>query len=267
MRLSVIEWEGSGPTTLLLAHATGFNKLVWRPVVTALRSQGFDGRILAHDFRSHGRSPKLDGHDWSHFGEDVAEMLSLVDGPVLGVGHSMGGAALLGTGLKHPERFIGQVLIEPIVFPAIDDQDHPLVVGAARRRRAFATPDEAIANFAGKPVFARWTSDALQAYVEGGLVREGEGWALACEPADEAATFRAAGSDDVFARLEDVAIPIWLVIGSDTDAYPPGYVETLRDWIEGAQLMTVPGAGHFVPMEQPAALAAIIREAVRDLSD
>lgn len=259
MPLSTITWTGTDGPTLLLAHATGFHKLVWRPLVTALREHGFAGTIVAHDFRAHGASPKLDTHLWTHFGDDVAEMLRSIEGPVVGVGHSMGGAALLQVALDQPDRFLGQVLIEPIVFPAgaVEQADHPLVVGAARRRRTFDSPGDALANFATKGVFSRWTPEALAAYVEGGLVEEDGQWVLACEPEDEAATFRSSGTDGGFARLGDIQVPVWLVVGAGTDAYPAGFGRVLAEKMH-AHLVTVTGAGHFVPMEQPGSLAETI---------
>lgn len=246
-----------------MAHATGFHKLVWRPLVDALRQQGFGGRIVASDFRSHGQAPKLDQHTWTHFGDDVSRTLYGITGPIVGVGHSMGATALLQSALAHPDRFRGLVLVEPIVFPpvAFESAEHPLVVGAARRRREFGSQQEAIDNFAGKSVFANWVPDALAAYVEGGLVKEGDGWALACEPADEADIFRRAGSDDVFSRLEQVTTPTVLVVGETTDTYPAGYVEILGDRMASTDLVYIQNAGHFVPMERPAALARVVIEA------
>lgn len=260
MALSTVEWGGTGPVTLVLAHATGFNKLVWRPVVAELRSQGFDGPIVAFDFRSHGQSPKLEDHSWTRFGDDVAEILSRVSGAVVGVGHSMGATALLQSALVAPERYLGQVLVEPIVFPPLtfDSLDHPLVIGASRRRREFDSVADALDNFADKAVFSGWVDDALVGYVEGGLVPEADIWALACEPVHEAEVFSRSGSDGVYDRLEVLAVPIWLVVGEDTDTYPPGYVELLRDRIAGSRLAYIAGAGHFVPMEQPGKLASVI---------
>lgn len=264
MPVSLIEWEGTGPVTLVLAHATGFNKLVWLPVVEALRTRGFHGPIVAFDFRSHGHSPKLEDHLWTAFGEDVAHVLSRVGGRVVGIGHSMGGAALLQSALAAPERYLGQVLVEPIIFPpsTFESLDHPLVIGASRRRRAFDSPADAVAHFAGKAVFAQWTHEALVAYVEGGLIPEAGEWVLACEPHHEAAVFSRSGSDGVYGRLEEVAIPIWLVVGEDTDTYPPGFVEIIQHRIPGSELRVVAGAGHFLPMEQPGKLASIIIEAI-----
>ena len=260
MGLSSVEWGGTGPVTLLLAHATGFNKLVWRPLIAELRIQGFAGPIVAFDFRSHGYSPKLEDHSWTRFGEDVGEILSQVSGAVVGVGHSMGATALLQSALAAPERYLGQVLVEPIVFPpsTFDSLDHPLVLGAARRRREFDSVEDALGNFADKAVFSGWVDDALAAYVEGGLVPERDIWALACEPMHEADVFSRSGSDGVYDRLEELVVPIWLVVGEDTDTYPPGYVQILRDRIAGSRLAYIAGAGHFVPMEQPRKLASVI---------
>jgi pimeloyl-ACP methyl ester carboxylesterase len=225
-----------------------------------LRANGFRGPIVAFDFRSHGHSPKLQDHSWTQFGDDVAEILSRVDGAVVGVGHSMGATALLQSALVAPERYLGLVLVEPIVFPpsTFDSLNHPLVVGASRRRREFDSAADALGNFADKAVFSRWVDDALAAYVEGGLVSEADKWVLACEPLHEAEVFSRSGSDGVYDRLEELAVPIWLVVGEDTDTYPPGYVEILGDRIAGAQLAYVAGAGHFVPMEQPGELASVI---------
>ncbi len=229
-----------------------------------LREQSFAGRIVALDFRSHGHSPKLEEHSWTQFGGDLAEVLAGIRGPLVGVGHSMGATAVLQSALTQPDRYTGMVLVEPIIFPpvAFESTEHPLVVGAARRRREFGSPQEAVENFTGKSIFANWVPDALAAYVEGGLVREGDRWALACEPAHEADIFRRAGTDDVFGRLEQLTTPAVLVVGESTDTYPAGYVEILHDRMDNADLVYVPSAGHFVPMEQPGALAEIVIEAI-----
>ena len=58
-------WTGEAPP-LLLAHATGFCKEVWRPVVDELRLAGAGNEIVAFDFSGHGESPpRADPSDWS----------------------------------------------------------------------------------------------------------------------------------------------------------------------------------------------------------
>ena len=264
MDLATIEWEGPGSPTLLLAHATGFHKLVWSALVDELRADGFAHRVIAHDFRSHGQSPKLADHHWSHFGDDVLEVVAEIDGPVIGVGHSMGGAAMLLASLAHPERFLGQILIEPIIVPSqvmAADEDHPLVLGAARRRRAFASPEAALAHFAQKAVFSRWTEQSLSSYVEGGLVAHSNEWVLACEPQDESATFRASATAGIYERLGEVTVPTVLVIGAETDTYPLAFVRELQERLGGCRLEQIGNTGHFAPMEQPAHVAKVILSA------
>jgi len=86
----VAAWDlgGDGPP-VLMAHATGFHGLVWRPMASALT--GF--HCYSFDERGHGDSSRPPGHsyDWTGFADDT---LAVVDGlglerPVV-VGHSLG---------------------------------------------------------------------------------------------------------------------------------------------------------------------------------
>lgn len=260
-------WPGTGEPQLLAAHATGFCKEVWGPFVAALRASGCDVPVCALDFGSHGAAPKL-SHPirWAGFGHEVAEVRRTLNGRVAGIGHSMGGAAILLHALSDPSAFEHLILIEPIVFPpALERQFadvHPLADVAARRRRTFASKEAALANFAAKSVFAGWTNAALGAYVSGGLVREGDHFALACEPADEAATFRGAIGTGLWDRLPEIVSPVTIVVGESSDSHPPAFADLLASRFGNVAVSVVPGAGHFVPMEQPDALAQIVTAAL-----
>src|SRR5699024_2088701 len=140
------------------AHATGFNALVWTPLAQALD----DVHVVAPDLRAHGGSATAPDTDlsWSRFTDDVVTTLDAfgwarpaADGarPV-GIGHSMGGAALLMAEQRHPGTFAGLWLYEPIIFPPsvramFGDRENPLAAGALRRRPVFASREEAAANY------------------------------------------------------------------------------------------------------------------------
>src|SRR3982751_5293003 len=87
-----LDGRPDGPP-VVLAHATGFHGLVWRPLAGHLADRY---RLWSFDERGHGDStPPDDGrYDWHGFADDV---LAIVDGVGLdrpfGVGHSAGGAA------------------------------------------------------------------------------------------------------------------------------------------------------------------------------
>ncbi|MCU1367158.1 MAG: hypothetical protein JWN39_2797, partial [Ilumatobacteraceae bacterium] len=130
--LAIHDLGGDGPITLY-AHATGFHAHCWTPVTADLPQL----HNVGYDARGHGDTPigadwaASDHVDWHVYGHDcalVAESLS-ADGQVLGVGHSMGGAALLMAALAAPELFRGLVLYEPIVMPPLEPGVEPVAGG------------------------------------------------------------------------------------------------------------------------------------------
>ena len=89
-----------------------------------------------------------------------------------GVGHSMGGTALVMAELARPGTFRGLVLFEPILFPPDVNRPEgpsPMIEAARRRRAVFASRDEAYENFAGKPPLDALTPEVLRAYVDHGF--------------------------------------------------------------------------------------------------
>lgn len=67
---------------------------------------------------------------------------------------------------------------------------------------------------------------------------------------------------DRLGQLGSIAVPAVVVGGSDDRLTPPKYAEYLAAHIEGARLVLIEGAGHMLPVERPAELAAALRELV-----
>ena len=167
---------------MLLVHATGFCKELWRPVVTELRSLGVANRVVAVDQRGHGDSPPPPRPvDWWDLGRDALAVMAGDGGAFgLGVGHSSGGAALAMAEVLAPGTFAALVLIEPVIFPPPFRRDpgSEMAEAARRRKRGFASPAEARANYLGRGPFARWTETAVDLYVAHGMRAEGDSWVL-----------------------------------------------------------------------------------------
>src|SRR5205807_8354699 len=74
--VDVAAWDlgGDGPP-VLMAHATGFHGMVWRPMAAHLR----DFHCYSFDERGHGDSsrPAGEDYDWTGFADDA---LAVVDG-------------------------------------------------------------------------------------------------------------------------------------------------------------------------------------------
>ena len=60
------------------------------------------------------------------------------------------------------------------------------------------------------------------------------------------------------ARLPDIQCPTLVVAAADDQLRSPEEARELADGIPGAKLVTVPNAGHLIPLEQPQALANAI---------
>jgi pimeloyl-ACP methyl ester carboxylesterase len=262
--LAVHEHGGSGRPTLL-CHATGFHGAVWEPLSAAL-GDGFER--WAPDFRGHGASVLPPEHPvpWDAVAGDVLAVvddLGLPVGEVLGVGHSMGGAALLLAEQARPGLFAALWLYEPIAPPAgaipASEGGSTLADGARRRRPSFASHAEAVANFASKPPLNVARADALHAYVRHGLVAGEDGAVhLACRPADEARFYDGGGAHDAFARLGEVACPV--VIACSGEPFGPAmFAPHIADGLPDGALEVHPHLTHFGPLEAPAELAASVR--------
>lgn len=262
-RIAAIRRPGDDGTTYFLAHATGFCKEVWEPLAPFWSSE-----LVAWDGRAHGKSsPGEPPYDWRDFGRDVLAVVDSIDADGrVGVGHSMGGAALVLAELERPGTFEGLVLVEPIMFPPPFERfDHPLVESALRRRPSFTSPAEARSNFAAKPAFARWSDEALDAYIRGGLAERGEEWVLRCSPGHEADIYRGGSAHGAYARLGEIVCPVLLVAGSNSNTHPETFVEHLGERFVDAAVQVVDGAGHFLPMEVPDVLAPVVDEFVAGL--
>jgi len=269
------EWgqAGEGPTLLLL-HATGFHARCWGQVVAAL-PEGL--HIVAPDLRGHGRSFRPDTlHDWSRVADDiVAFSRRLKTGPIYTVGHSMGGfiAALVAATL--PGRFSGLLLVDPVLMlpdyyrsnagePVPDPSEHPV----SRRRNAWDSVEQMIARFADRPPYESWRPEVLEDYCRYGLVPVpgGDQLELACPPRLEASAYLGNAQSDIYPVIGTIDCPVTVLRarnGERTSALDFSISPTwpgLASQFPRGMDMQWPDVSHFIPMEAPQRLAALIVE-------
>jgi pimeloyl-ACP methyl ester carboxylesterase len=179
----------------------------------------------------------------------------------------MGGATLVMAELLAPGTMQGLILIEPIMFPPPFQRvdEHPLAVGATRRRVSFGSAGEAIEAFSSKTAFAGWDERALQGYVDGGLVERGGRVWLACHPELEADAYRSATAHGAYARLSEITCPVLILVGEYSDTHPEAFATHLATLVKDGSYRAIPGTGHFLPMERPDLVAGQIAEAYERL--
>jgi len=103
---------GTGDTTLFLLHGYGESLLAYRALFDRLATQF---RVVAVDLPGFGLSDKPNGpYDYHTMASQLWSFLERnTAGPVVIVGHSMGGQLAADLAMHHPDRVVATVLIAP----------------------------------------------------------------------------------------------------------------------------------------------------------
>lgn len=271
---SQLRW-GDDPAKPLLhfAHATGFNAATYQTVLGPLAAHF---RIWATDLRGHGfTTAKADPATlkvWTIYADDLAALLGTVDEPVCLSGHSMGGAISLLCAARQPDKVAGLVLVDPVLIPPLAiihsrlrrflglKPTTPLIEGARRRRPVFASRDAMVDAYTGRGAFATWPVEVIRDYVNGGTRDREDGQVeLTCAPAWEAATFQSAGSL-VGGMVKQITCPVTILQAEHFSTLRGGMAAMLRRRQPGWRIDQVPGTSHFLPMEKPDVVRAVMMD-------
>jgi pimeloyl-ACP methyl ester carboxylesterase len=259
---------GDGPPVMLL-HATGFHGRCWLPLAPALASQF---SVWSIDQRGHGFSGKAaDGRydDWTFFVRDLFAVLDSIGGNGWrGLGHSLGGAVFLLAEQRQPGTFTDLCLYEPVVIPPRAPGEGfggPISMSdlARKRRRTFASREEARQNFAAKPPMNRFDPAALDAYVQYGFVDDPAGGVtLACAREDEASVYEGAPSSHAWERLGEVGPRVTVLGGFDRRDPVSRFIEDVAREVPAGEATRLPGLTHFGPFEDPLGVGRVAAAAL-----
>lgn len=107
---------GTGDTTLLLLHGYGESLLTWRAILDRLARHY---RVVAFDLPGFGASDKPPGpYSLPRMTDWARQVLDRTTprGPVILIGHSMGGEIAASLATRAPDRIVAAVLIAPAGF-------------------------------------------------------------------------------------------------------------------------------------------------------
>lgn len=235
--------EGQGLPPLLFVHGFPLSRGAWQNQVMAFAPTH---RVLAPDLRGLGDSGASAGPtSMARFAEDLAALLrELRVGPVVLVGHSMGGYVALAFQEGFSERLCGLVLVGTRA-----GADTP---ETAAKRRASAEKVGAegigfiVADMAPK-MLAADNLDENSAQQVRALMAPSSVQGVA------SALLGMADRPDATPGLGQIRVPTLVITGAQDTVIPPNESELLAQAIPGAQLELIPHAGHLVAFEQPAA--------------
>lgn len=241
--------EGQG-LPLVFVHGFPLSRGAWGRQVDALKSSY---RVIAPDLRGLGESEARPGtNSMDRAADDIYVLLrQLNTGPVVLIGHSMGGYVALAFAQKHAAMLRGLVLV--------GTKAGADTVEAATGRRATAEKvktdgsNVVVSAMAPKMLAASNTDTAMAQQVRGFMERSKPEGVIG-------SLLGMAERGDSTDFLSQIKVPTLVITGGDDTIIPPTESEKLAKGIQGARLEIIPGAGHLVAFEKPEAFNRILRD-------
>jgi len=252
---------------LFLSHGNGYAINGYLPYWQHFLNR-FD--LIVFDFRNHGENaPAVPAnHTYAQLSRDLEHVYRDVTAKLgerksVGIFHSMSGRTAMKHALEIGFRFEALVLFDPPnvpppnhpVYPAMEAFEVRLTEFARTRRIHFTSVDELATDFARSRVGQAWVPGVHELMARS-LLRpnpDGDGFVLACDPANEAGIYAEALSMNLWPQASDFKRPVKL-IGADPDLKggpPTGRANQALGTENGYDYRFVPGTGHMLQLEKP----------------
>ncbi|MFB7424992.1 MULTISPECIES: alpha/beta fold hydrolase [Streptomyces] len=270
-RTGAAEGSGEAPVTVVFSHGFCLSQDSWHYQREALRGRV---RTVFWDQRGHGRSARGPEEPVTidRLGRDLKAVIDAAapEGPLVLVGHSMGGMTVMALADRHPElirdRVVGVALIGTSAG-RLEEVSYglPLAgVNAVRRvlpgvLRALGSQAELVEK--GRRATADLFAGLVKKYsfaskdVDPAVVRFAERM-IESVPVDVVAAFYPAfGAHDKLAALAAFRdLPALALAGDQDLVTPASHTEAIAEALPGSRLVVVPDAGHLVMLERPGAV-------------
>lgn len=258
---------------IFFSHANGFPASTYR---TLLSKIGDDREVLSID--TIGHNPQFPvNNNWTHLVEElISEIEKKCSVPVVGLGHSLGGALTLFAAIKRPELFEQIILLDSPILCAYKTRMIQLLKQHRRmkwvtpggnsivgRQQHWETIEEAKAYVSSRRLFESFTASCLEDFVQHGLKpsENGQGLQLKFSPQIEYQIYNTLPDNYRFYKKQ-LKVPGLSLVGETT---------TIINWLDkqamksyfNLSVETVPG-GHLFPFEYPDEAAARIKRAIKN---
>lgn len=242
--------EGKGQT-ILFVHGFPLSRAIWQPQIEAFAPSH---RVMAPDLRGHGESSATAGvYSMDVFAEDLqALIVERQCGPVVLVGHSMGGYIDFAFYRKFPQSVRALVLF---CTRATADSEEGKIARENLAQRVEREGAGAVAESMLPKMFGAATAASRPDLVES--VRQ---MMLATSVNALAGSLRGmALRPSSVALLPKITVPTLVIAGENDLIIPNAESAAMANAIPNAQLIMIPQAGHLASLENPAAVNAALQ--------
>ena len=253
------------PLTIVFVHGFMLELASWHFQRIALA--GGDVRLVFYDQRSHGASDASDPSELSvtQLGRDLVSVLEIAapSGPVVLVGHSMGGIAVQALVEDYPQLLLDRVVAVALISTSAGELEgvtfgipRTLIAPLRRALPPVAQQIPALLELARRAgggarvvltqlySFGTRVDPALVAFMDDMLSRVRIDVVTHFWP-----MFLSHHKADALPRL--AAVPTVVVVGEADRIIPPHHSQTIAQLVPGSTLTVVPAAGHMVILECP----------------
>lgn len=275
LELAVYEWGDSEARPLLLAHG-GFDFAGTFDLLAPLLADA-GWRVVSWDQRGHGDSAHAALYSWDADVRDACAVLdSFTADPIPLIGHSKGGGLMLQLADAAPYRVSHLVNLDGLPsrrpWPDVADRERTKLMAGElagwldhrRRLPGLERKPGSIDDLARRRarMNPRLTHEWLRYLVTIGARHDDDGWRWKIDPTLRFGGFGPWRPEWALTRMPGLAVPMLGVLGLVPEDMGWGTVpgDVIPFLPAGGRLVPLPDTGHFVHIERPAEVAALILE-------
>lgn len=248
------------------SHANGFGLKTYTHFLSFLEPYEVKGvELIGHD--KYTVAP-----NWKPLAQELIKYIeNNHDMPVIGIGHSLGGAVTLYAAEERPDLFKQVIFLDPPLFGGWKRRGMKIMkffgqldkIGpsglAKKRREYFPTQQAAFDYFSSKKFFAPFDKKCFENYVEFGLKPNKEhGFELAFSKEIEYQVFRELPD---LKRNTTLKMPSHFIYSNQYKVLDPKDIQWLKSNLNQTDFRPFDG-GHLFPLEQPEETAELIKSLI-----
>jgi len=260
LSLHYLDWGVPENPPLLLIHGGSAHAHWWDHIA---REFAQDHHVIALDLRGHGESNwvKPPAYDVDDYVEDVAVVIRQLQlSPCVLIGHSLGGLIAITYAIRHGATLSALVIVDmgPRLRP-----NRRLQLLSRVSTPIFADEEDLFRRFRLLPE-KTWAAPELLRHIARHSARALNDGRLTLKV--DRATF-ARQPHDVSAELSHISCPALLIRGGESQTLSPEIVQEMEARLPCLQTVEIPGAGHHVFLDKPAAFLEAVRKFLHEQTE